>query len=75
MAKRACRHPQSALGDQLRFRYTSAVPTHVAIVGVDGTGHATIYYPASAVAGHVEAGTDVLLEAAIQLDDSPGTDR
>jgi hypothetical protein len=61
-------------GDQLRFRYTSAVATYLAILSVDGAGHASIYYPTEAETAHVEAGTDVLLEAAIQLDDAPGTE-
>ena len=67
-----------AAGDRLRFLYTSVDPTHLAVIGVDGTGRATIYVPQAATkasrAERVEAGGDVPLAATIELDETPGAE-
>jgi hypothetical protein len=62
-------------GDKLRFAYTASGPRYLAILGLDGTRRASVYYPAAVQTVRVEAGTDVLLPSAIELDGAPGDER
>lgn len=62
-------------GDRLRFAYTSAGPRYLAILSLDGARHASVYYPAAAHAARVDAGNDVLLPSAIELDEVLGEER
>jgi hypothetical protein len=58
-------------GDRIRFEVDAAKAGFVAIIGVDGTGKSTIYYPDGSEAAHYEP-DDRLLPGAIELDATPG---
>ncbi len=68
-------------GDRLRFEINAGKPGFVAVVGIDGSGKASIYYPdADAVAGGRRTPTPFdpaqrLLPGAIELDATPGDER
>lgn len=55
-------------GDQLRFAYTAPADCYLAILSLDGAKHANTYFPAGGRAARIEAGTNVLLPSAIELD-------
>lgn len=63
-------------GDRLRFDVTVSGPGYLAIVGIDGAGAATVYYPfgASAPAAIAPRSAGVL-PGAIALDAAPGDER
>lgn len=59
-------------GDRIRFEVDALKPGYFAIVGMDGTGEVSVYYPAS---GNQPLAYDPhtrLLDGAIQLDATPG---
>jgi len=59
-------------GDQLRFELTTAWPTaEVALVSMDAKGAVSPLVPAATVPG----GRKVLLDGAVELDDTPGAER
>lgn len=59
-------------GDRIRFEVNALKPGFVAIVGIDGSGSVSIYYPASGNEPLAfDPGTRVLPDA-IALDDTPG---
>lgn len=62
-------------GDKLRFAYTALRPHYLAILSLDGAGHASAYYPAGTHAAWIDAGADVLLPSAVELDESVGEER
>lgn len=64
-------HPK----DRVRFVYTSARPTYLAIYGLDARGTASVYFPASPLAGRVSAGSDVALNSAVELDEVLGIEK
>jgi hypothetical protein len=65
-----------AAGDRLRFAYTTPHGGYVAVFGVDGAGHIAPYYPASDLGAlAVQAGQEVLLPDAIELDADPSDER
>jgi hypothetical protein len=62
-------------GDQLRFSYTAMTPQYLAILSLDGAGRANQYYPAGPRAAWIDAGADMLLPSAVELDDVLGEER
>jgi hypothetical protein len=63
-------------GDTIRFTVTTRAPCWVAVMSRDGSGHASVYYPAgSERMAAVDAGNDVALPAATTLDGVPGAER
>jgi hypothetical protein len=59
-------------GDRLQFRYNGGQPGYLAVVAVDSTGKVSVYYPPGAAAARVEAGRDVALASAVELDATLG---
>jgi hypothetical protein len=59
-------------GDRLQFRYNGGKGGHLAIVAVDQSGEVSVYYPPGAMAAPVEAGTDLPLSSAVELDSTLG---
>ncbi len=67
--------PGAALrpGDRIQFTYTSAGLDHVIVLGADGDGVLSRYYPErGAVSQPVAPGTRMVLEDSIVLDAAPG---
>jgi len=64
-----------AEGDKLRFAYTALTPQYLAILSLDGAGRANQYYPAGPRAAWIDAGADMLLPSAVELDDVLGEER
>jgi hypothetical protein len=77
-------HPESATagvlhqgeplhpGDRLQFRYNGGKAGHLTIVSVDATGEVSVYYPPGPMAAPVEAGNDIALSSAVELDTTLG---
>jgi hypothetical protein len=77
-------HPESATagtlhlgeplhpGDRLQFRYNGSKSGHLAVVAVDSAGKVSIYYPPGPQAVPVEAGHDIPLSSAVELDGTLG---
>jgi hypothetical protein len=63
-----------ASGAKIRFEITGVKQGYVAVVGVDGTGTASVYYPSN-TAQAAPLGDDHLLHVAIQLDATPGDEQ
>jgi hypothetical protein len=63
---------QVSPGDLVRFTVSLPTPTHLAIVGVDKTGAATIYFPPEGATDEVPAGEDIQLPRATLLDEALG---
>lgn len=59
-------------GDQLQFRYNGGQAGYLAIVSVDANGQVSSYYPPGPTAAPVEAGRDVPLRTAVELDGTLG---
>jgi len=59
-------------GDLVRFVVSTPRPAHLAIVGLDAGGAASVYFPPAGAADTVAAGTDVELPRATLLDDTLG---
>lgn len=62
-------------GDQLRFSYTAGSDRYLAILSLDAAQRTSVYYPASTEALRVEAGVDVALPSAVELDTVLGEER
>lgn len=63
-------------GDQLRFELTTAWPTaEVALVSMDARGAVSPLVPATGNTATVPGGRKVLLDGAVELDDTPGPER
>ncbi len=62
-------------GDAVRFTITAHEPVFVAVLGLDGGGKPSVYYPDADRLARVEAGSDQVLPAAIALDTAPGNQR
>jgi hypothetical protein len=58
-------------GDRLEFRYNGP-RGYLAVIAVDTTGRVSAYYPPGATAAPVEAGREVALSSAIELDATLG---
>lgn len=59
-------------GDSIRFTYSLEAPKHLAIISVDATKKASVYYPEGQVTDSVPAGRDLALPLAALLDDTLG---
>lgn len=62
-------------GDQLRFLYTMERPRFVAIASVDAARQTSIYFPPGDRALRLEAGREVPLPSAVELDGTLGEER
>lgn len=62
-------------GELLRFTYSSAHATHLALINVDGKG-ATVYFPREGkVAAAIEPGQRQALDFSVELDEQVGQER
>ncbi len=61
-------------GDRLQLRVSSPEPGHLAVVGVDETRAVSVYFPSGPAAQRVEAGREVALPTAVELDDVAGAE-
>lgn len=62
-------------GELLRFTYSSARDTHLALINVDGKG-ATVYYPPDSVtAAAIARGKQQALDFSVELDEQVGQER
>lgn len=61
-----------ASGDRVAFRVSSQRPGYVVLVALDERGAVSQYYPPGNTPERVEAGADVPLRTAVELDDAPG---
>ncbi len=60
-------------GDRIQFTYTSGPLNHLVLVGVDGTGVISRYYPdEGSLSQPVVPGSEMILEDSLVLDDAPG---
>jgi hypothetical protein len=59
-------------GDALRFVYTTPTPSYLAILSLDGAGHASVYSPDPASAVRVEPAVERPLEGSVVLDATLG---
>lgn len=63
-------------GDRIRFELHVPDRGYVAVVGIDGTGASTVYYPFGATSPIlIEPKAGGVLQGAIALDDAPGDER
>jgi hypothetical protein len=61
-------------GDLVRFTYSTAEPLHVAIVGSDAAGQASVYFPTDGATRALPAGHDVELPRSTLLDGTLGSE-
>jgi hypothetical protein len=61
-----------APGDRLQLAYSTSQAQFLAIVGVDTTGSAEVYYPSSDTAAPISTGEHVTIDRSIVLDETPG---
>jgi hypothetical protein len=59
-------------GDRLQFRYNGPRSGYLAVVAIDESGAVSVYYPAGPTAAAVEAGHEVDLHSAVELDGKLG---
>jgi hypothetical protein len=59
-------------GDRLQFRYNGVQPGYLAVLSIDAEGTVDVYYPPGKNAERVEAGRDVALRSAVELDGTVG---
>lgn len=64
-----------APGDALQLTYTTQAPAHLAVLSVDASGAASVYYPAGPRAERIEPGREVPLPSSVVLDDTLGEER
>lgn len=71
------RSPSAVLhpGDRVRFTYTVLRDAHLAIYGLDASGVASVYFPASERAERVRAGAETVANTAVELDGVLGSER
>ena len=63
-------------GTRIRFEINAGRRGYVAVVGFDGTGETTVYYPfGSTLPAAIDPRTDPLLPGAVELDATPGDER
>jgi hypothetical protein len=63
-------HPR----DRLQFRYNGPRGGYLAVVAIDESGAISVYYPGGPTAAAVEAGREVDLQSAVELDDKLGSE-
>lgn len=60
-------------GDRLRFEVTAGEAGYVAVIGIDGTGVPTVYFPdRGTAAAPIDPAANRILPGAIELDATPG---
>lgn len=59
-------------GDAIRFAYTSTSAGYLMILGRDGAGRVSVYFPEQDRAAPISPGEDEVLPGSIVLDDVPG---
>jgi hypothetical protein len=62
-------------GDAVRFAVTTPAQAYVAVLSLDPTGKASVYFPQGPRAAQVPAGTDVPLPLGTRLDATTGEER
>lgn len=62
-------------GDGLRFEFSYPRPAYVALIGIDKTHLSTVYYPQGPRMIEFEGGKAQLLDSAVELDETLGTER
>ena len=62
-------------GDAVRFAVSTPVPAYVAVLSIDPTGRASVYFPAGERAVPVAAGPEVALPLGTRLDDTLGEEQ
>lgn len=61
-------------GDAIRFAYTSTSAGYLMILGRDGAGRVSVYYPEGDRAAPIRPAEDQVLPGSIVLDDVPGSE-
>jgi hypothetical protein len=64
-----------APGDKLRFEINAAKPGYIAVVGIDGSGELSVYYPGNGTGPMAFDPKARLLPGAIALDATPGDEK
>ena len=64
-----------AAGDRIRFEIDAGKPGYVAVLGIDGTGTVSVYYPEAAAEPARFDPKTRLVPGAIELDTTPGDER
>ena len=63
-------------GDKLRFEINAGRPGYVAIIGIDGAGAQTVYFPFQGTApAAIDPTVERILPGAVKLDATPGDER
>jgi hypothetical protein len=62
-------------GDVLRFTVSTNKVVHVAVLGFDARGVASVYYPPDGVARALGPGRGIPLDVGVELDDASGEER
>jgi len=62
-------------GDAIRFAVSTPVPAFVAVLSLDPSGRASVYFPPGPRAVQVPAGTEVPLPLGTRLDETTGEER
>jgi hypothetical protein len=63
-------------GDRIRFEVSAPRAGQVAIVGLDGAGVSTVYYPSGGrTSAAIDPGAGAVLPGAVRLDATPGDER
>jgi len=62
-------------GDAVRFAVSTPVPAFVAVLSLDPSGRASVYFPEGPQAAQVPAGTEVPLPLGTRLDETIGEER
>ncbi len=73
--RRAAPGERVSPGDAVRFAVSTPAPAYVAVLSLDPTGRASVYFPQGPRAAPVPAGTEVLLPLGTRLDPTTGEER
>jgi uncharacterized protein DUF4384 len=73
--RRAAPGESVAPGDAVRFAVSTPIPAFVAVLSVDPSGRASVYFPQGPRAVQVPAGTEVPLPLGTLLDETTGEER
>ena len=73
--RRAAPGETVSAGDAVRFAVSTPTPAYVAVLSLDPTGKASVYFPQAPRAAQVPAGTEVPLPLGTRLDTTTGEER
>lgn len=59
-------------GDRLQLAYSLSEPAHLYVIGVDGSSHASVYFPEGKATGAAQPGREVELPFSLVIDSAPG---